>query len=80
MDKKLYRPGSGTEGMIFMDKFCHRCIHDGDFNNPCQIILKTMIFDLDDKEYPKEWVLENNQPKCIKFEKIQKPTKGDKNG
>jgi len=73
MSKKeeLYRPGSGTEGEIFMDQFCDQCKHDQDFHNPCQIILRTMIFDLNDPEYPKQWILSKTGPKCTSFEQKQ---------
>ena len=80
MDKKLYRPASGTEGEHFFQKFCYKCQYDKDFKNPCDIIILSMCYDLTDKEYPKEWILENNQPKCLKFKKIQKPTQGNTHG
>ena len=68
---KLYRPSNGTEGEIFMEKFCYQCIHD-DFNNEkyCEILSDTMIYDINDSEYPKEWHYDkNNKPVCAKFNK-----------
>ncbi len=59
-----------------MRRFCYRCEHDKDFKNPCEIIILTMGYDLTDKEYPKEWVLENNEPRCIKFKKATSQNKG----
>ena len=70
-DKKLYRPASGSEGEQFFRRFCYQCEHDKDTKDPCEIIMLTMCYDLTDKEYPQEWILENDRPKCIKFKKIQ---------
>ena len=67
-----YRPANGYEGAKFLEKFCSRCKHDQNFNDPCEIIIKTMELDIDDMEYPKEWVLVNKQPTCIKFKQIKK--------
>jgi len=67
-----YRPSNGTEGMIFLDKFCDHCIYDDPDNEIyCEIIEKTMIFDVDDKGYPIEWRYgEDGQPICTKFKQI----------
>jgi len=64
-----YRPSNGTEGMIFLDKFCDHCMHDDPDNEIyCEIIEKTMMFDVDDKGYPTEWRYgEDGQPICTKF-------------
>lgn len=56
-----YRPSNGTEGEIFMERWCFRCSRDAAFRNGkpeygCQILAATFVFDLDDPEYPKEWV------------------------
>lgn len=54
---RKYRPSNGTEGMIFMDKFC-------------DIISNTMAYDINDPEYPKEWIYnEKNEPVCTKWVK-----------
>lgn len=73
---KLYRPSNGSEGDWFIDKFCANCIHGkyehtGDVNDkPCKICSFSMAFDTKDKEYPKEWVYdENDKPICTAFVK-----------
>lgn len=70
---KKYRPSNGTEGMGFTEHFCDRCINQHpDPNNPkqCMILCRTMIYDLKDKEYPEEWVYdENNNPVCTAWKK-----------
>ena len=63
---RKYIPSNGTEGEIFMDKFCDRCFYD--HNENCEIIVGTMVYDLEDNEYPEEWTYdENDQPICTKF-------------
>lgn len=50
-----YRPSNGTEGDVFFCKYCELCkknlVPEG-----CKIQLRTMAFDIDEPEYPKEWV------------------------
>lgn len=71
MSGESYRPSNGTEGMMFEDKFCCNCIHEkychtgvhGD--KTCEIQLRAFMFDQRDKEYPKEWVYDDNdKPTC----------------
>ena len=66
---KKYRPSSGTEGMIFNSHFCERCKKDQDLE-PCEIIFLAMSYDVDEPEYPKEWIIKNNKPMCTAFEKL----------
>jgi len=54
MKERKYRPSNGTEGRIFMGQFCENCIHDK--NQDCKILAYSMAFDVDEKEYPKEWI------------------------
>ena len=62
---KPYRPSNGTEGDVFMEMFCYRCKHYDD----CEIIVKTMAFEKDDPEYPKEWKFDaEGCPTCTAFE------------
>jgi len=66
---KPYRPSNGTEGDMFQKKFCEKCVYDDYENGPCDILGDSMAFDLDDKEYPKEWIHDKNGcPTCTKFE------------
>jgi hypothetical protein len=74
---RKYQPSNGTEGMIFCENFCNQCIHGkyehtADLNDkPCDILTATYFMDIDDKEYPKEWIYdENNKPSCTAFVKF----------
>ena len=66
-----FQPSNGTEGMIFMDAFCENCIHDNvQKEKYCEIIMLTMCFSPKDKEYPKEWIFnEEGWPVCTKWKK-----------
>lgn len=65
---KSYRPSNGTEGMIFMDRFCDRC--QGDINEDCEILLRTMAFYAAEEGYPEEWVYQEGKPICTAFEPL----------
>lgn len=69
-DGEPYRPSNGTEGMMFHDKFCSHCIHDHPTNEKrqCELIMYAMCFDVDEKEYPKEWVYKDDYGICTKFQ------------
>lgn len=58
-----YRPANGTEGDIFMESFCDRCVNGAD----CEIQDATMAFDVDDPEYPAEWIEDDDGPRCTAF-------------
>ena len=61
-----WRPSNGTEGEMFIASQCHGCKrwNGGD----CQILLKTMFFDVEDEDYPPEWCYgEDGQPTCTGF-------------
>lgn len=66
-----YRPSNGTEGEMFMEKFCRRCqLGDPVETNGdgCDILLNTMIFDLGDDGYPEEWTHDfAGRPQCTAF-------------
>lgn len=56
-----YRPSNGTEGEMFMEQWCSRCARDVAYRNNkpeygCRILAATFVFDIDDPEYPKEWI------------------------
>ena len=66
-----YRPSNGTEGEWFQAKFCENCTKDSEAR-PCRILGYTMIFDVDDKDYPKQWVKDvgaewPGNPRCTAF-------------
>ncbi len=71
-----YRPSSGCEGMDFMERWCGRCWRDAAFQagegDSCEIAANTMAFDVDDPDYPKEWVTDATLgPRCTAFEPIE---------
>lgn len=78
---KPYRPSNGSEGMWFTDKYCMKCLHcdpNPDGAKQCMILCNTMVYDTNDKEYPKEWIYdENDQPKCTKYHKWDWGNDGD---
>ena len=63
-----YRPSNGTEGMAFIERFCDRCVKsEGDKEKQqsgCEILMLTMMFSLDDPEYPKEWIYDTDDDTC----------------
>jgi len=64
-----YQPSNGTEGMIFMERYCDNCIHDDGEDKLCNLIADTMIYEPEDEEYPQEWQYgKDGQPLCTKFE------------
>ena len=67
-----YRPSNGTEGEIFMERWCARCWRDAAFRadqgDSCPIAAATMAFDIDDPEYPAEWIEDETGPRCTAFE------------
>lgn len=69
---KPYRPSSGTEGAMFMEAWCCKCIRDNYTDaNPgggCLILAATMGYDLTDEGYPKEWTHDaSGDPMCTAF-------------
>lgn len=77
MMHKRYRPSNGTEGGHFMAQFCKRCIRDkptrdGDAAHGCEIIVRTMIHDVEDDDYPDEWIVKEGtkfEGECTAFER-----------
>lgn len=70
---RKYRPSNGTEGMIFSDHFCDKCLNqhpDPDCKPQCMILMRAFMYELKDKEYPEEWQYdENDIPTCTAFVK-----------
>lgn len=76
---ELYRPSNGTEGDAFLAAWCCRCgrdkamregcgIDECDDGERCDIIADTMIFNIDDPEYPRAWCYgPDGQPMCAAF-------------
>lgn len=60
-EHRPYRPSNGTEGDIFMSEWCENCAL-GNFDDPeksCDINLRAMAHDIDEKGYPAEWQYSN---------------------
>lgn len=70
-----YRPSNGTEGAWFINAFCAQCsrsehnLHPDDASKlvGCPILDRTFALDVDDPDYPSEWIEDENGPKCIAF-------------
>lgn len=68
-----YRPSNGTEGCDFEDQWCSRCARDQKFrDNPdsgdgCPIVAATFAFEIDHPDYPKEWIEDEEGPRCTAF-------------
>lgn len=73
---KPYRPSNGTEGDIFMSRWCSRCTKDSEAS-PCSIIGWTMAVDIGDPNYPKQWVTDEKGPRCTAFTDKVQMTKAD---
>lgn len=79
-DRKPYRPSNGTEGMSFISQWCGNCKRDRVANGSveaddakdedlCQIVAATFAHDIDDPEYPVEWIRDaDGRPCCTAFE------------
>ncbi|BAS55304.1 hypothetical protein NIES2135_54180 [Leptolyngbya boryana NIES-2135] len=69
---KPYRPSNGTEGEIFMRRWCERC--EKDVNEDCSILAQSMLGEVD------EWQYWGDKPLCTAWEKrtsevIEQPTR-----
>lgn len=70
MDNELWQPSNGTIGEIFMADHCYKCAkfpHSPDAKNQCRIVLLSMAFSIEDKEYPREWCYVDGEPTCTAF-------------
>ena len=65
-----YRPSNGTEGMDFMEEWCFRCKREPeDPTVPgCPILSDTFFYEKSDPRYPKEWVRDEQGPRCTAFD------------
>jgi len=66
----LYQPSNGSEGEWFMGQFCYQCSKmpiNCDAKNQCMIQLSTFAWNIEDKEYPKEWRYVDGEPTCTAF-------------
>jgi len=80
-----YRPSNGTEGEIFMERWCADCQKDAahradpDRAAGCPIFGSVLMYSRDDDLYPTELQYgEDGQPRCTAFEKSS-VSEGEKN-
>lgn len=67
---KKYIPSNGTEGEGFFECFCYHCINcdpDPCGEKQCDIMLRALCYDIDEPEYPTEWVYVENKPTCTAY-------------
>src|SRR5689334_13679238 len=86
LGNKKYRPSNGTEGMVFIECHCMECLHGkyehtGDLKDKTyEIIYRSFLYDIKDKEYPEEWVYDDSgRPTCTAFIKWDWNNDGDPN-
>lgn len=62
---KKYRPSNGTEGELFFSHYCDKCSK----KDTCQLMHRTMAFDVEHPEYPAEICYSaEGQPTCTEFD------------
>ena len=69
-----YRPSNGTEGCSFIEFWCDRCVKDSGTDKPplCEILTNTMVYGIDDPEYPSAWVYGDDlKPMCREFSDVK---------
>ena len=75
-DTRPYRPSNSTEGEIFREDWCARCHREAD-GRQCKILSATLIYDIGERGYPKEWVWDAEgwpgNPRCTAFEAPRAP-------
>jgi len=65
---KPYRPANGTEGDMFQESYCDKCSKYSP-EEGCDILLNTMVYEIGDSDYPKEWKFdENGHPTCTAYQ------------
>jgi hypothetical protein len=77
-----YCPSNGTEGEGFISAWCGKCERSGRPGKPCDaghevigcsIVGRSMAFDIDDAEYPAEWIQGKDGPECTAFVPLGEP-------
>lgn len=64
---KKYRPSNGTEGMDFMAQWCDKCQLDDGEKLFCEILSASMCYEMNEPDYPSEWIYKEGQPCCTAF-------------
>lgn len=70
-----YRPSNGTEGDCFIETFCCHCARSEHLQPNasdlapagCPILDLTFAHDIEDPEYPGEWIEDGDGPRCTAF-------------
>jgi hypothetical protein len=52
---KVYRPSNGTEGEMFMSRWCDRCALDEGRGGTCDRVMRAMAYKPNEIAYPREW-------------------------
>ena len=69
-----YRPSNGCEGLDFQEEFCAHCTKDAEYRETddgrdgCSILSAAYLYPVSDRLYPKEWVTDEQGPRCTAFE------------
>lgn len=66
-----YRPSNGTEGEWFISEWCGNCQRDE--HQDCPIVAATFCYEVDDPQYPAEWIEDDNGPQCTAFIEAGQP-------
>lgn len=65
LNEEPYMPSNGTEGQIFINRWCETCEHDDeDSKKYCEILNLSLC-----GEQQKEWVYFENRPICTAYKK-----------
>lgn len=65
---KPYRPSNGSEGELFIEQNCDRCMHA----HGCDILRRSFSYGITDEKYPKEWTHDfKGRPTCTAF--VERP-------
>lgn len=63
MENMKFRPANDAVGETFMGDFCHACSRYPD----CEIWPKAMLHDVEDPEYPDEWISDKDGERCTAY-------------
>ena len=76
-----YRPSNGTEGHAFIEAFCCVCARSEHLQKDarpdalpgCPILDLTFLHDVEEAEYPAEWISDESGPRCTAFVRDGEP-------
>lgn len=67
---RKFSPSNATHGDFFMSEFCYKCVKytDPEAVTQCDVLLRAMIYDEIEKEYPIQWTYDkDDNPTCTSF-------------